>query len=98
MTNAQRIAACLATRLGSPYVVRAAESRCQIGSGALPEATLPSAAVAITAPSDGDLRNLATRLRHLTTPVIGRIHDGVLTLDVRTIDDVDALSTNLDAL
>jgi len=98
MTIAQRIAARLTMRLDAPYVVHATESRCQIGSGALPEATLPSAAVTITAPTDKDLRQLATRLRHLDTPIIGRIHNGVLTLDVRTIDDADLLCTNLDGL
>jgi L-seryl-tRNA(Ser) seleniumtransferase len=98
MANARRVAKSLTHRLGAPFVVDATESRCQIGSGALPDATLPSAAVTITAPADSDLTRIAARLRALDTPVLGRLHDGVLSLDVRTIDDVDALCATLDRL
>ncbi len=98
MTNAHKIATTLANRVSMPFVVRVTESRCQIGSGALPEATLPSAAVAISATADSQLRALAVRLRRLDTPVLGRLHDGVLLLDVRTIDDVDALCATLERL
>ena len=73
-------------------------SECQIGSGALPEETLPSVAVSITAPSDRDVMALAGRLRQLDTPVIGRVQNGALWLDVRAIDDVDALCTTLEGL
>ncbi len=95
---ATRIAAVLAEKLEPAYTVTAAESRCQIGSGALPEATLASAAVTIRAASDTDMTRLADRLRRLPTPVVGRIHDGAVWLDVRAVDDADALSSNLDGL
>jgi L-seryl-tRNA(Ser) seleniumtransferase len=98
MALAQRAAAVLALRLGTSFAVAASEDRCQIGSGALPEATLPSAAVVITARSGAELTRLAERLRSLDTPVIGRIHDSALRLDVRTIDDADALCANLETL
>jgi L-seryl-tRNA(Ser) seleniumtransferase len=95
---AERIAALLGPRLGSRYSATATESRCQIGSGTLPEATIASASVRITAGSGGNVARLAARLRGLPTPVIGRIHEGALWLDVRTIDDVDALCANLEGL
>jgi L-seryl-tRNA(Ser) seleniumtransferase len=98
MANARRIATTLANRMSAPFVVGATDSRCQIGSGALPAATLPSAAVTISAATDAELRGLAERLRRLDTPVLGRLHDGVLSLDVRTIDDVDALCATLQRL
>ncbi len=98
MSLATRISALIADKLGSAYAVCVVESRCQIGSGALPEATLASAAVVIRAASDTKVTRLAERLRQLPTPIIGRIHDGALWLDVRTIDDPDALCTNLDGL
>jgi L-seryl-tRNA(Ser) seleniumtransferase len=98
LATAGRIAQHIRPRLAATFTVAATQSDCQIGSGALPETALPSAAVQITAASDADLRQLNARLRHLPTPVIGRIHDGVLWLDVRTIDDVDALCANLDGL
>ena len=60
----------------------------QIGSGALPVETLPSFAIAIesAAGQDSDLRRLAMELRKLPRPVIGRIHDGRLLLDLRCLD------------
>jgi L-seryl-tRNA(Ser) seleniumtransferase len=98
MARASRIAEVLTTRLPDECRVRATESRCQIGSGALPEATLPSAAIVVRAPADARLREIAERLRSLPTPVIGRIHDGELWLDVRALDDVDALCAELSEL
>jgi L-seryl-tRNA(Ser) seleniumtransferase len=96
--SARRIAEHLRHRIDSSFDIGATESHCQIGSGALPETALDSAAVRITTATDTQLRSFAARLRRLPTPVIGRIHDGVLWLDVRTVDDVDALCANLDAL
>ena len=98
LVTAERIAHHLRQRVGSGLDITAAESFCQIGSGALPETALASAAVRITGATDVELRTLAARLRHLANPVLGRMHDGVLWLDVRTVDDVDALCVNLDSL
>jgi len=98
MSLAQRTAALLTARLGDGYTPVATQSRCQIGSGALPETTIASAAVKVTAATDGDITRLSTRLRRLATPVIGRIHDGALWLDVRTIDDPEALHAALEGL
>ncbi len=95
---AQRIAATLRERLPSALSIDATASECQIGSGALPERTLPSMAVSVTAQSDRDITELAARLRRLDTPVIGRVQNGVLWLDVRTIDDADALCAALAGL
>jgi L-seryl-tRNA(Ser) seleniumtransferase len=73
-----------------PQAFRAATVPClsQIGSGALPVETLPSFAIAIQSAEgrDSDLRRLAAELRKLPRPVIGRIHDGSLLLDLRCLD------------
>jgi len=98
MARAEKVACVLAERLAPPWRVRATESHCQIGSGTLPEATLPSAAVTIDAASDAQLRNLVVRLRNLDVPVIGRVHDGAVWLDLRAVDDVDALCADLGRL
>jgi L-seryl-tRNA(Ser) seleniumtransferase len=95
---AQRVAAVLAARLPPGCSIAVCASECQIGSGALPEETLPSMAVSVAASSDRDVTALATRLRQLSTPVIGRVHSGALWLDVRAIDDADALCASLDGL
>ena len=61
----------------------------QIGSGSLPVDRLPSAALTLT-PRDGrgsQLVALAARWRLLSVPVIGRIYDGRLWLDLRCLED-----------
>ena len=72
----------------------------QIGSGALPLATLPSAGLAIAPVSGGggDLARLAAALRRLTVPVIGRIEEGSLVLDLRCLEDADGLLASLAGL
>ena len=64
----------------------------QIGSGALPVETLPSAAIALTPPNPGKgdgrwLKATAERFRALPTPVSGRIADNAFLLDLRTLED-----------
>ncbi len=63
----------------------------QIGSGSLPVDTLPSHALVLTPRSgkDSDLRHLARWLRQRTRPVIGRVHDGALWLDLRCLEPED---------
>ena len=61
----------------------------QIGSGSLPVDRLPGAALTFT-PRDGRgsrLEALAARWRLLPVPVIGRIYDGRLWLDLRCLED-----------
>ena len=67
--------------------------RSQIGSGAQPVERLPSAALAIRARSGraSELEALAARLRTTPVPVIGRIRDGALLLDCRTLLDAEEL-------
>ena len=59
--------------------VRACESA--VGGGSLPGATLPSFAVA----PGGSPDTLARRLRLGAPPVVGRVADGRLLLDMRTV-------------
>jgi L-seryl-tRNA(Ser) seleniumtransferase len=74
----------------------------QIGSGALPLVTLPSAGLAIrpsVARGAGRLlKRLADALRRLAVPVIGRIEDQALVLDLRCLDDESAFAENLASL
>jgi L-seryl-tRNA(Ser) seleniumtransferase len=58
------------------------ETSAYVGGGSLPESVLPSIAVALT-PRDAD--DAARALRHAPTPIIGRIDEGRLLLDLRTI-------------
>ena len=75
-----RLAPRLASALGCQ--VEAIASTCQVGSGAAPTATLPSTALAIRAPNP---EALARALLDRAEPVIGRIREGRLLLDLRCL-------------
>ncbi len=71
----------------------------QIGSGALPLETLPSAALAIRPAgeaSGGQLNALAGALRALPIPIVGRIAEGALLLDLRCLEDEAGFIDSLD--
>ena len=71
------------------FAVSVAACQSQIGSGSLPVDRLPSAALTFT-PHDGRgsrLEALAARWRALPCPVIGRIYDGRLWLDLRCLEN-----------
>lgn len=72
------------------------ESAGKVGGGALPLLELPGWAVAV--PASGQLANrLAESLRRGSPPVVARVHDEKLWLDVRTLreEDFPALVTAL---
>ena len=70
----------------------------QIGSGSLPLERLPSKAVSIKASRDETLRRITSAFRRLPQPVIGRIHDGALLFDVRTLEDKETFLNQLKQL
>lgn len=96
---AERVAAKLRGRFAERVEVVGCVSR--IGSGALPVDTLPSAGIALRPPPSGAGRmsgrrveELAATLRALPRPVIGRIREGALVLDLRCLErDSDLLDT-----
>jgi len=59
----------------------------QIGSGALPVDLLPSCALVLSPQAPLGVEALAAQLRALPRPVIGRIHQGALWLDLRCLED-----------
>ena len=87
--QAERLAPRVAALLNCE--VRVTDCASQIGSGALPTETIPSAGLALTPGAEA----LTARLRARATPIIGRIHDGALVLDLRCLPDDAAL---LDAI
>jgi L-seryl-tRNA(Ser) seleniumtransferase len=88
---AGRLSAPLAAAVGAGFAVTVADCASQIGSGALPLETLPSAAIAIRPAgrkgAGSRLEALAVAFRSLPVPVIARIRDGALLLDLRCLDD-----------
>ena len=75
-------ARALAARLASRNIAcEVVETAANVGGGAFPTASIPSAGVALA----GIAEQHDARLRASEPPVVGRIIDGRLTLDVRTI-------------
>lgn len=87
--QAQRLLPPLAAALAGSFRVSTAECLSQIGSGSLPVERLPSVALTLTPLDDsgGTLMALAARLRAGEVPVIGRIYNGSLWFDLRTLED-----------
>jgi len=84
---ATRLQPAFAAVLGARATVDVVDCSSQIGSGSLPVDRLPSAALSIRmAGRGGGLDRLAARLRALPRPVIGRIHDNALVLDLRCLE------------
>jgi L-seryl-tRNA(Ser) seleniumtransferase len=89
--HAQGLLAALAQALAPRYAVEVAEMRGQIGSGSLPLDRLASAGFAIRpvqAKGAGRaLEALGRALRDLPLPVVGRIADDRLWLDLRALEE-----------
>lgn len=87
-TQAERILPRVADYVGVAFAAEVCSCQSQIGSGALPLATMPSAGVRIRAKGGGQaLEKLAAAMRALDRPVVGRIEDNSLVLDFRCLTD-----------
>ncbi len=71
-------------RLGQGFSITLEDAAAQIGSGALPEASLPSRVLVIRH-ARLSAGHIAARFRAAATPVLGRIRDGAFVLDLRGI-------------
>ena len=101
--QARRLAPVLGEQLGGTAGVEVVGCRSQAGSGALPDAEIPSAGLAIR-PGGGKRRagaavkRLAGAFRRLPVPVIGRVRDGALLLDLRCLEDEAGFVAQLEGL
>jgi L-seryl-tRNA(Ser) seleniumtransferase len=84
------------------FTITVTDCASQVGSGALPTDTIPSAGLAIRPAepyaSGQAILDLAAALRALPVPVIGRIAEGAVILDLRCLEDAAAFRANLAAL
>jgi len=99
---AQQLAPAVGEAVAPRFTVEEADMQGQIGSGSLPVERLPSAGLAI-APAQKKgagraLDELAVALRALPLPVIGRIADDRLLLDLRCLEDAPAFTAQLPLL
>ncbi len=99
-TIADQVLPHLTEALNSFATVKVVETHSQIGSGALPLDQLPSFAIAMTPKDDSDaaLQALNSAFRNLPIPVIGRLADGTMLLDCRTLDDPNQFIRQLESL
>jgi L-seryl-tRNA(Ser) seleniumtransferase len=98
--QAERLAPPVERVLKDTFQVSVTACESQIGSGALPLATVPSAGLALAPPSESGrmLAELAAALRRLPVPVIGRIERGSLILDLRCLEDEEGFVANMASL
>lgn len=86
--QAERLLPPVADQLGPAFSVEQCACQSQIGSGALPLHTLPSAGLRIRALERASaIAQLSARLRSAERPIVGRIEDGALILDLRCLVD-----------
>jgi L-seryl-tRNA(Ser) seleniumtransferase len=86
LAELRRRSEALTTRLrGVPGLsVEVREDVAYVGGGSLPDVAVPTAVVALAA-ADVTESELAARLRAGTPAVVGRVQDGKLLLDLRTV-------------
>jgi L-seryl-tRNA(Ser) seleniumtransferase len=91
---ARRLLPALQEYCGGAGQVSAAECASQVGSGSLPVDRLPSAALRIASDRVRPAA-IAKALRELPVPVIARVHEGAVWLDLRCLEDEAGFLANL---
>jgi len=86
--RADVLRAALAAAAPAAAEVSVVDGVARAGAGALPVTEVASVAVALT-PPDGDVDGLAARLRAARPAVVGRVHEGRLLLDARTVREAE---------
>ena len=83
---------------GDKATVSVIPSASQIGSGALPLDQLPSFSIRIKPASErnAELQLLTSAFREMSVPVVGRLNDGALLFDLRTLDECALLIDQLE--
>jgi L-seryl-tRNA(Ser) seleniumtransferase len=96
----QRLLATVQVAFKGQAEVSLRHCQSQIGSGSLPVDRLPSAGLVLAPLKQGKgvgsaLKAIEKRLRALPTPVIGRVHEGAVWLDLRCLEDEAGFAAQL---
>lgn len=102
-TQAERVAPAVMNAMHGRAAVNIVECESEIGSGALPTRTIPSAGLSLApvvaagkSKGEGTALNLIARaFRALPFPVVGHIADGTFILDLRCLSDETAFVEQL---
>jgi len=99
---AARMLPLIAAAVGPGFRCEVADCASEVGSGALPQQTIPSAGIAIRPVAlrraGRALAALAAAFRQLPIPVIGRIADDALIFDLRCLEDEAGFAHSLENL
>ncbi|KGQ29322.1 L-seryl-tRNA(Sec) selenium transferase [Gallibacterium anatis] len=98
--QAQQLLQALQTKLGDRFDLMIEACDAQIGSGAQPMTKIASLAVTLQAKSakSEDLYQLITMLKALSQPIIGRVENNKLWLDLRSVAQIETLLTTVNEL
>ena len=96
--DAERLKARLESRLNADFQLQIEDSLAQIGSGSQPMERIPSVAVTLSEKTPQKLSALSTRFKRLSQPIIGRMENGKLWLDLRSVADIETLLNTVDEL
>ncbi|WP_432507842.1 L-seryl-tRNA(Sec) selenium transferase [Haemophilus influenzae] len=96
--NAMRLKERLESRLNSQFELQIEASQAQIGSGSQPMERIPSVAVTIAEKTNVKLSALSARFKQFSQPIIGRMENGKIWLDLRSLADIETLLNTLDEL
>ncbi|MFZ7277603.1 L-seryl-tRNA(Sec) selenium transferase [Avibacterium endocarditidis] len=88
----------LENQLNFAYTIRVEESQAQIGSGSQPLAKIPSVAVTLEEKNSQKLTALIQRFKQLSQPIIGRVEQNKLWLDLRSLANFERLLNTLEQL
>ncbi len=96
--RARTVCAALGERLEEDWQISIERSECQIGSGSLPDRTIPSWAVTARHADAKRLRLLMAKLRALDTPIVARLGRGKVWMDMRGAERTQPLLAALSGL
>ena len=91
ITQLEQCAAQLTDAFPDAFEVQTIKTRAEIGSGAMPGEGISSLSLRITHPKK-DANKILKELRELPIPVIGRINENAVLLDLRCAEPLDELT------